>query len=692
MADQRDWTAAAPAGFDGWPVPAATHLALNRMGGFEWDIDNDRIHFDLAAQRVLDMPPGYVDSEPAALVSRMPRREAARIDDTISEALREGRAAWSVYFRLRRADGTRGWIHAQGRIVRDGCSRPRWVIGVVRDAGHEVDQVAEELMTDDAGRRQQDVIREVAEGLSQAITVHDVMRALTNRRRMGLLGIVSLAIGLVEGDRIRIAAEGQPGTWIPELQYTRIDDDYPMSETLRKLEPLFMTSGAEFARRFPKLWPYIEALQASAAAYLPLVVEGRSIGALGFLYRDKHDFSTQERNLLITITSSIAQSLQRATLFDQEHDIAQGLQRAMLPRTIPTVPGTRIAVRYRSARLARDIGGDWYDVVMIPGGRVAAIIGDVQGHDTHAAAIMGQLRIALRAYAAEGHSPATVMARASIFLCDLDTDRFATCLYVQLDPATGTMVIVNAGHLSPLMRRPNGVTPQLPTVGGLPLGLSAQFGALDYPVTSAELEPGATLLMFSDGLVERPGADLGDETEALARTLSRGPQDVQQLADHLCRAMSEPSVDDDMALLLMRRDVDVSPPLSRHLHQYVGPADPEALTAARSLVQEALTAWGLPDRVDDAVLVADELITNALVHTRGGAVLAMRLVDLDGPRCRLRLEVQDLDSGWPRRRDPGMGELTGRGLILVHELSDAWGVESHGSGKSVWSEFRATGM
>src|SRR5439155_508255 len=114
------------------------------------------------------------------------------------------------------------------------------------------------------------------------------------------------------------------------------------------------------------------------------------------------------------------------------------------------------------------------------------------GHlpDTHAAAVMGQLRIALRAYAAEGHPPATVMARASVFLCELDTDRFATCLYLQLDPSTGTMVVVNAGHLSPLVRQPDGTCREILTHGGLPLGLSSQFGALEYPLTPTELEPG----------------------------------------------------------------------------------------------------------------------------------------------------------------------------------------------------------
>jgi serine phosphatase RsbU (regulator of sigma subunit)/anti-sigma regulatory factor (Ser/Thr protein kinase) len=491
---------------------------------------------------------------------------------------------------------------------------------------------------------------------------------------------------MVEGGRVRVVTDAKASSWVPELEYTRLEDGFPMSEVVRTEKPRFITSPEEFARRYPKLWPHIEPLDASAAAYLPLIAQGKPIGALGLLYRHKHSFAPQERNLLIALSGSIAQSLQRAMLFDQEHDIAQGLQTAMLPRSIPRIPGAQIAVRYRSARLARDIGGDWYDVVAMPGGRVAVIIGDVQGHDTHAAAVMGQLRIALRAYASEGHPPATVMARGSRFLCELDTDRFATALYAQIDPQTGRTCLVRAGHIDPLIRHPDGSCTRLPTTGGLPLGLSAQFGQLDYPLTQAELEPGDTLLMFTDGLVERPGTDLDDGLRRLTKALSDGPQGVQQLADHLSSVMGAPGTDDDMALLLLRRDADAAPQSARRLHQHIGPADPQALSAARTMIRDAVKSWGLVERVDDAELAADELITNALVHTDGGAVLTLRM--MSEPSRRLRIEVHDLASNWPRRRDPGDAEVSGRGLLLVDQLADAWGVEPHGAGKSVWCEFR----
>ncbi len=244
---------------------------------------------------------------------------------------------------------------------------------------------------------------------------------------------------------------------------------------------------------------------------------------IGLFYRRESEFRDQERNVLVALGSSIAQSLARAMLYDQEHDLAAGLQQAMLPRRIPGVPDAQVAVRYRSARLGRDIGGDWYDVIPLPNGRVAAVVGDVQGHDTQAAALMGQLRIVLRAYAAEGHAPATVMARASAFLNELDTDRFATCIYVDADLSTGAARFVRAGHIDPLLRHAEGICRRLPVAGGLPLGISSEFKRLDYPVTTIHLAAGDTLVLCTDGLVEQPGSRPRRRAAAAGPRGPRGP-------------------------------------------------------------------------------------------------------------------------------------------------------------------------
>ncbi|MEW1632582.1 SpoIIE family protein phosphatase [Streptomyces sp. NPDC093801] len=669
-----------------WPAHPDRSLSLNRMGSFDWDLVTGLMHLDTAALDVFDTPPEEYDGRPESLGRRVPPAEATRLDAMVSSALKSGSDSYGAYFRIRCRDGRLRWTHTQGRVMRDSDGRPYRIIGIVRDATEELSHSAERLGLDEERRRQTSVVESTTAALAHARTVKDVIDVIGDAHGLERLGSMGMVMGLVEAGRIHLVAEGPSGSFVPGTRYTRIDEQYPMSEVVRSLQPRFLESAEEFAEGYPALWSRISYMRISAAAYLPLIAQARPIGAIGLLYEDKDGFTQEERNLLVALGSSIAQSLQRAMLLEQEHDLAEGLQQAMLPRRIPAVPGARIAVRYRSARMGQDIGGDWYDVIPLPGGRVGAVIGDVQGHDTHAAAVMGQLRIVLRAYAAEGHSPGTVMARASVFLHELDTDRFATCTYVEADLSTGVLQVVRAGHIDPLLRTRDGQCRRLPVEGGMPLGLSAEFGLLEYPVTTVELDPGETLLLCTDGLVEQPGADLDDGVRVLTGLVREGPDDLQLLADRLCEVADERGGDDDMALLLLHREGDdTAQPGGGRLQQHVAPGDPEALVAARHMIGTAVRAWGARSRADEIELVADELIVNALMHTDGPAIVTLRA--LSGPQRRLRVEVEDRSSALPRRREAGEAGVSGRGLMLVDRLADVWGVEPRGSGKCVWCEF-----
>ncbi len=435
---------------DDWPAHPDRSLSLNRMGSFDWDLVTGLMHMDEAALDVFDTTPDEYDGRPESLSPRVPPAESARLDAMVSSALKSEVDSYGAYFRIRCRDGRLRWTHTQGRVMRGPDGRPHRIIGIVRDATEELSHSAERLGLDEERRRQTSVVESTTAALAHARTVQDVIDALGDAHGLERLGSMGMVMGLVEAGRIHLVAEGPEGSFVPGTRYTRIDEQYPMSEVVRSLQPRFLDSAEEFAQDYPALWTKISYMQISAAAYLPLIAQARPIGAIGLLYQDKDGFTQEERNLLVALGSSIAQSLQRAMLLEQEHDLAEGLQQAMLPRRIPAVPGGEIAVRYRSARMGQDIGGDWYDVIPLPGGRVGAVIGDVQGHDTHAAAVMGQLRIVLRAYAAEGHSPGTVMARASVFLHELDTERFATCTYVEADLSTGVLQVVRAGHIDPL--------------------------------------------------------------------------------------------------------------------------------------------------------------------------------------------------------------------------------------------------
>jgi anti-sigma regulatory factor (Ser/Thr protein kinase) len=203
-------------------------------------------------------------------------------------------------------------------------------------------------------------------------------------------------------------------------------------------------------------------------------------------------------------------------------------------------------------------------------------------------------------------------------------------------------------------------------------------------VTTAELDPGQTLLLCTDGLIEQPGTDLDDGMRTLRDLVCTGPGDVSDLADRLIASAEERGGHDDVALLLLRRR-GLAQRSGGRLQHHVGPGDPQALGDARRMIRAAVRAWGVGERSYEIELVADELITNVLLHTEGSAVVTLRV--LAGHDRRLRVEVEDSSSALPRRREAGESGVSGRGLLLVDRLTDVWGVEARGGGKVVWCEF-----
>ncbi|WP_030157683.1 SpoIIE family protein phosphatase [Streptomyces sp. NRRL S-244] len=673
-----------------WPAQPDMSLALNRMGTFDWDLDSGQMHLDPTALEVLDLRPEEFTGTPEGLRVRVPPGEEVRLDARVAQALKDGRSHYGAYVRTRLRDGTPVWTHIQGHILREANGRPYRIIGILRDAAHDPGEPGAGGEQAEGRRRMTGVVERTSAILAHARTVNDVTDVLKDPEALGHLGAVSVMLGIVDGGRIHLVAEGQLGSYVPEIEYTRIDARLPMSEAVRNLQPVFIASREEFQGHYPELWPYIEPLSVRSGVYLPLIAQGRAVGALGLLYTRDGDFTAEERNLLVALGSGIAQSLQRAILFEQEHDLAEGLQRAMLPRRIPEVPGARIAVRYRAARMGRDIGGDWYDVVPLGEGRVGVMIGDVEGHDTDAAAVMGQLRIVLRAYVSEGHTPGTAMARASTFLRELETERYATCTYAEVDLNTGMLQLVRAGHLEPVVRRGDGSCHRIAVAGGLPLGLPPRDKpgtGSGYPVTSLELHPGDTLVLCTDGLLERPDGAPEAGMQELMEAVRAGPVDVEELADVLCDLVGDAGVGDDMALLLLRRRGTPAPRGGGPLSLPLAPGDPDGPAMARHLIRAAVAAWGAADRADEIELAADELMTNALVHTDGGGHVNVRLT----AEGRIRIEVEDSSSALPRRREAGDWAVSGRGLLLVDRLAEEWGVEPRGGGKSVWCEFAVPG-
>ncbi|MFB6978878.1 SpoIIE family protein phosphatase [Streptomyces scopuliridis] len=673
-------------------IGADERLALNRMGSFDWDLESGSFELDAAGLAVFDLRPDEYDGVAETLTARIPREEGLRLQAVVDAAIRGGRTSYGSYFQLTRRTGMRQWTHTRGRILRDEQGHPYRIVGIVRNATADLSEFTVVNPAETGRTGMTGMVHSATDALSRAITVDDVAAALTGAGGLEHFGADGLALGLVEGGALKlIALAGESIEVLDDLRLHRLDGSLPLAEAVLNQRPRFVSSLRDLVvDRFPRLRPYVRGLGANAAAFLPLVAQARSIGCLALFYRRRTHFSTEDRTMLTGLAGIVAQSLQRAILFDQEREFATGLQASMLPRDIPEFPGAEIAVRYHAAWSGREVGGDWYDVITLPQGRVGIVIGDVQGHDTHAAAIMGQLRIALRAFAGEGHAPATVLARASRFLSELDTERFATCLYAQVDLATGEIRAVRAGHLGPLIRHNDGSIGRPRLRGGLPLGFATAFGQEDFPETRLDLVPGETLVLCTDGLVEEPGSDISAGMDALAEMVRTGPGRASALADHLSERLWERwGTGDDVALLVLRRRPDPGTDQAPRIHLHVHQADPEGLAESRGVLRQALADWGLAELTDDVELAAGELLVNVLLHTEGGAVLTLEV--LPEPVRRVRLWVKDRSSAWPRRREPGESATSGRGLLLVDAVATRWGVEPRGDGKAVWCEFRPNG-
>lgn len=289
-----------------------------------------------------------------------------------------------------------------------------------------------------------------------------------------------------------------------------------------------------------------------AWAFLPLLSSGHPIGCLLLAYNAPHPFTAAERSILTPLAGLIAQALDRARLYDAQHNLAHALQQTLLPHALPTVTGLDVAARYLPASHGMDIGGDFYDLIRLTDTTAAAVIGDVQGHDMTAAALMGQVRMAVHSHATAGAAPDQVLARTDRDLADLNASRFVSCLYAHLDLARHQVTLASAGHPPPLVRHPDNRTHPVDIRPGPPLGIGV--GTPSYPLTTLSLAPETLLALYTDGLVENPGTDIAQTITGLAHHLGEaGDLPLHQLVDSLVRhTRSTSRHTDDIALLLLR--------------------------------------------------------------------------------------------------------------------------------------------
>ncbi|MER6995631.1 SpoIIE family protein phosphatase [Streptomyces sp. NPDC000410] len=388
----------------------------------------------------------------------------------------------------------------------------------------------------------------LAIALTEAVTARQVSAVVTEEL-LPAFGGRQLAIYVLHEGHLYLAWEtGFPKGFLAPFDGVGLDARLPGVETLTTGRPLFYESMEQMAAAYPGI-----PMDASvgARAFLPLIASGRPVGSCILGFDQPRGFTPEERTVLTALAGLIAQALARAQRYDTEAALARGLQDALLPRRLPSIENLETIARYLPGTQGMDVGGDWYDVIETDRG-IVLVVGDVQGHGVSAAATMGQLRSAVRAFALADLHPREVMSGTNRLLIDLDPGLFATCCYVRLDPATGAAQAVRAGHPQPLLRHPDGRTEVLDLPGGVFLGLDAEE---EYPVSELTVEQGAVLALFTDGLVERPGSDIDLGIERVRTHLAEsGGSTLADTADRLVSgARQTEDRADDIALLLTAR-------------------------------------------------------------------------------------------------------------------------------------------
>ena len=597
----------------------------------------------------------------------------------LARSLTTGEVVTGEEVDIERGDGSRGTIvvnaapilDADGSISAAVCTfldvTDRAEAGRRLDAAYAAERRAR-AAAEAAGERLGRLQRTTA-GLAEALTVEQVA-AVVVRGGMSVAGCRSAWIGVLDdaGDTLVALAASYP--LVPGGPAARIplDAASPRAEVTRTGQPVWLPSTADALERYPGLRAL--GLRDGALGVVPLVSHGRPVGAMMLDFGDERAFDSDEQALLTTLADQCAQALERARLHERTHHVALALQQSMLPAVLPEVPGLDLVARYHPAVDTLEVGGDWYDVLALPDGRVAVAVGDVVGRGLGAATTMGQLRSALAALALSGDSPAQVLDGLERFARQVEGARLATVAYGVLDPVGGTLAYACAGHPPPLVLRPGG-GPEYLEAGRSPLLCALPPGAAGPRAeATAALTPGSRLLLFSDGLVERRREPLDVGLDRLA-SYAAELGDAPGWSDELLRRMLAGAGDDDVALLA----VTYAPELRQR-----GPALPQRLAVLRRELRGWLAAVGATDEeVGDVLLACGEAAANAVEHAFGGEPgelsITLRLA------AGRELTVRVADSGrW--RRVPAPGDR-GRGMPLMRAVMDSVDVRSGEDGTVV---------
>ncbi|MFF5854901.1 SpoIIE family protein phosphatase [Streptomyces sp. NPDC012751] len=634
----------------------------------------------------------------------LPRPEAERLSATLRRVLKTGESITDMHITgfVPGSEVRRHWSVNLYR-VHSGSGRP---IGVAW-LGTDITARRAAAREAAAARRNLALLNEAGARIGNSLELETTARELLDVVVPGFcdLATVDLYQGLLTGD------ETPPG----------LADG---SAELRRVAVASAVAGAPFSgtgkpvkvgavHHFPFNSPGAEALRTArtqrvpaeegglvqSTLAVPMVAHDTVVGLAQFARtKGSEPFGDRDRDLAVELAARAAVSIDNARLYRREHERALILQRSLLPPGDPEASGLDIACRYLPGNAATEVGGDWFDVIELPGHRTALVVGDVMGRGLRAAVAMGELRTAVRTLALLDLEPAEVLSALDEIArglgtpggvqqatrtarqprdADLSEVYLATCVYAVYDSVTRRCTFANAGHLPPVLVEPGEPALMLDVPPGMPLGV----GGEPFEEVEVELPEGALLALYTDGLVESRDHPLDEGLKAFVGALTDASLPLEDVCDHVLNTLDTHHGEDDIALLMAR--VQGLPADS--VGDWTLPREPRSVGRAREYARGQLLSWDLEPLVDTAELLVSELVTNALRYGEGE--IRLRLL-LDRT---LVCEVWDSGLVQPRRRRARDTDEGGRGLQLVGLLSAAWGSRRTPHGKTVWFELPLPG-
>ncbi|MGW7427107.1 SpoIIE family protein phosphatase [Streptomyces sp. NPDC054813] len=505
--------------------------------------------------------PALVALFPDPTVSLSTVISAVHPDDreALRQLLRSASIQQSPWVRLRYLPQREGWhqLAAQTRRIQLGYGGPERLFGILRDDTMQEERKAKAQAALAAERQRAKDIADFSSALITAATEQE-LRQVALTRLAATFGASGALLALVDEGRLRVSTDAGIEMWEVEVMHgLPLDHPSALPEAIRTGRPQLIIDREDYIRRWPRgaEFPRLGRLGSDyAASITPLSEAGNQpLGAWLVTYGSGYRPSLEERTLMGTLADLAGQALRRIRLQQARVELAAALQRTMLPTLPAHLGGLEVAARYRPSRDGLDIGGDWYDAFVMSDGTVAMEIGDAQGHDVDAAAVMGQVRASMRAIAAHEPDPATVLTRTNELLVTMGAARFASCTMLHIDPGDGRVTGASAGHVPLLCARTDGSHSIHELAGGPVLGVVSET---EYGEETFTLDEDSALVMVTDGVVEGPGLTLEAGLEragTLAGGALRDGLNAEETAERILDAAVAVGHVDDVAVLVIRR-------------------------------------------------------------------------------------------------------------------------------------------